>query len=686
MRILPALLLAVCSIFGPPATADDAGLVTARLQESDPFAYVLEVDLPARLQGSISPPLLPETFSNGEAEYIARGSLLKVRYPFHGERALDADDVILLPWLRNGVRLHAQWADGSRHSALFTYGLDGILLDISQIKPQELHHSEQLYQNFISGFSAAAFNWKLWLPLLCIVLLLPRSSHCLWMIPAGFAAAILLADFNLPPIGKAFGTGAMLLAVLITARVPERRPAAVFGLASLVLGLAFFRQDDPQLRIAALFGTLLFFGGGGTLLLSVRRWMQLPASPAVTSALLGAAAVTGLLQILQHQPPVPAARTGRAVDLRPVPAQRSASAAREMSGPLEAFLVIEPYETRLEIMASARFLAQELNDPAADRHTLAVAAQPVFIQQAVQLLSESFSMTMNDIRVIPTSSRANFLTLGRTGILPRTEAVPERLDTAALGLTWVFTQTAPPQNLNLAWSNLPGGLERLPLFISTPARSDYYVFSEERLFMNWSAAPADFPTYETTRVAVHPPEWSPLTFVLLIAALIFLRKPAAAYACITLSLLIFPLVRIPRPFAMPMDQQQTAAVAEQLLTNIYHAFDFREETAIYDQLAISVTGDVLTEIYLDQRRALELENRGGARARVESVQVEDIHSLRQSGGDIAATVTWNVSGSVNHFGHTHSRRNAYKAGLRMSAIDGAWKISAIEVHDEERVY
>jgi ketosteroid isomerase-like protein len=71
---------------------------------------------------------------------------------------------------------------------------------------------------------------------------------------------------------------------------------------------------------------------------------------------------------------------------------------------------------------------------------------------------------------------------------------------------------------------------------------------------------------------------------------------------------------------------------------------------------------------------------------VEGVQVESIDSLRRSNGDMVATVTWHVSGSVNHYGHTHSRRNAYTAGLRMKDIDGTWKISAIEVHGEERVY
>ena len=47
---------------------------------------------------------------------------------------------------------------------------------------------------------------------------------------------------------------------------------------------------------------------------------------------------------------------------------------------------------------------------------------------------------------------------------------------------------------------------------------------------------------------------------------------------------------------------------------------------------------------------------------------------------------WNVSGSVNHFGHTHYRQNAYDAVLRLTPVDGIWKITAIEVNEEKRIY
>jgi hypothetical protein len=101
---------------------------------------------------------------------------------------------------------------------------------------------------------------------------------------------------------------------------------------------------------------------------------------------------------------------------------------------------------------------------------------------------------------------------------------------------------------------------------------------------------------------------------------------------------------------------------------------------------VSVTGEQLSEVYLENRRALELENRGGARARVDEVEVLEVRSVRRDGqGGFRVEATWTVSGSVNHFGHVHYRRNRYDAALNLLASEGSWKIRGIEVLDERQL-
>ena len=78
--------------------------------------------------------------------------------------------------------------------------------------------------------------------------------------------------------------------------------------------------------------------------------------------------------------------------------------------------------------------------------------------------------------------------------------------------------------------------------------------------------------------------------------------------------------------------------------------------------------------------------RGGARARVEVVEVPEVRSVTAvPGGGFVADAVWIVGGTVTHFGHRHYRRNRYDARVRLVPVDGIWKIDSVEVHEEERL-
>ena len=112
----------------------------------------------------------------------------------------------------------------------------------------------------------------------------------------------------------------------------------------------------------------------------------------------------------------------------------------------------------------------------------------------------------------------------------------------------------------------------------------------------------------------------------------------------------------------------------------------RDESRVYDRLAVSVTGDQLSTIYLENRKSLEFENRGGARANVDEADILSVNRVNKSANDgFVADAAWTVSGSVSHFGHTHYRRNQYQA-LVTFIMDGAsWKMTDIELLAEKRL-
>ena len=46
---------------------------------------------------------------------------------------------------------------------------------------------------------------------------------------------------------------------------------------------------------------------------------------------------------------------------------------------------------------------------------------------------------------------------------------------------------------------------------------------------------------------------------------------------------------------------------------------------------------------------------------------------------------WIVSGSVGHWGHVHQRTNGYRANLEISEIEGVWKLTGLEILEEQRL-
>jgi len=46
---------------------------------------------------------------------------------------------------------------------------------------------------------------------------------------------------------------------------------------------------------------------------------------------------------------------------------------------------------------------------------------------------------------------------------------------------------------------------------------------------------------------------------------------------------------------------------------------------------------------------------------------------------------WTAMGTVGHWGHVHTRQNLYNAIVTIEAVDGAWKITELEVIEENRI-
>jgi len=156
--------------------------------------------------------------------------------------------------------------------------------------------------------------------------------------------------------------------------------------------------------------------------------------------------------------------------------------------------------------------------------------------------------------------------------------------------------------------------------------------------------------------------------------------------CLVIPGILFPTeIRIPFLDKRYFTQPEARDLIGQLLTNTYRAFDFRDESDIYDKLSISNQGVLLTEVYLQTKKSMEIQNQGGIQAKIKEVNLVDVETRESSGQELAYLCRWQVKGSVGHWGHVHNRTNQYQALIRVVPVEGVWKLAGLDIIEESRL-
>lgn len=376
----------------------------------------------------------------------------------------------------------------------------------------------------------------------------------------------------------------------------------------------------------------------------------------------------------------------------------SRSLRRRYFAPMSGFLYIEPYEVRKEIIARPRDLQQWVDLGLEGRQTIPAELQPELRRRAAEFL-RGHQPVLIDGRVIePELLRVNFLERSLRTSRVVDPPVELDVDAAMLGVIFVYPIDGLPQTVTLDWDLWSERLQQVPAAavdqagaLPSTLEPDWRVLEWENFLKN--------PELPTLQILSDPPpaavRWAWTLRWLAIAATLIAgawwwrgrrrAPPLRAPALATASGLLAVAVCLGWGQSARLSDSRSSEVVSGLLHNIYHAFNFREEDQIYDTLAKSVTGDLLARIYLETRRGLELAGQGGARAKVKEIEMIELAATPADGGGFVATATWNVGGSVGHWGHVHQRRNQYRAELGVAPVEGVWKLVGLEVLEEERL-
>jgi len=382
---------------------------------------------------------------------------------------------------------------------------------------------------------------------------------------------------------------------------------------------------------------------------------------------------------------------------------------RHHKSALMSFLYVEPYEVRHEILTRVKDLEEWMEVGLRGDEYIEIDE----LNSLKQRIGE-FLLTKNRVRIDgqaarPILDRTNYVKVGLTGIQLLEQ--PERLEisTAIVGVIITYLTDGIPKEVVVDWELFTDQIQQVPAIATDPAGPLPTFLTPDDNVHTWTNFLKNYqlPTVQEVAIAGSLGQLSiPLASLLCLALLVPvgwqvskrarnggpLRIPiVVATALVVTGISSFPYARVsiarPAAIAGTLDDQQATALLELLLKNVYRAFDFREEEDVYDKLAISVTGDLLADVYLENRRSFAVQAAGGAQAKVKEVNVRNAVAERLDDSPLGYALRgqWTAMGTVGHWGHVHTRQNLYDAIVTIKAVDGTWKITELEVIEEDRI-
>jgi len=133
---LPWLLLILAALgLASEAAAHDVGISQVTLEEQGGGRYLLSVRPELAPLEAFAPPVLPARCSAEPASGTVRPDAGRINYAFTCPgRPLTADDLLRLPWQRQGAMVTVRWQDGSSARRLFTGGATGIEVPLAELQ------------------------------------------------------------------------------------------------------------------------------------------------------------------------------------------------------------------------------------------------------------------------------------------------------------------------------------------------------------------------------------------------------------------------------------------------------------------------------------------------------------------------------------------------------------------------
>ena len=366
---------------------------------------------------------------------------------------------------------------------------------------------------------------------------------------------------------------------------------------------------------------------------------------------------------------------------------------------LYSYIYLNDREVRHEILVPLLTFEEWLPIKRANPEFLEVEEQDAMRGQIAEWFRNRNPVEIDGIPVKPVLQRLQFFGLDIQDFAQNAE--PRRISAyqARLGIILSYPAKAPPNRVNLTWEVFQESAPFLRSIVyDRNANPTEEFFVKDQPDFEW------IREGETPAVASFQTDWTQIQSKRKISnvsyGLIGIAFAGGAFTwmlyrnhpqCIPRSLGVAGIWLIgafmfkdhvpvaDRPLAPDFTKHTTT-----LLQNIYRAYDYGDQSDVYDALAHSVNGPLLDELFLKIQSGLRMQEQGGAIANVQEVRVVSIKPALDNPESLDCK--WNVTGTVEHWGHIHTRENQYSARIKLDVSEkGRGRISKFEVTNEKRV-
>lgn len=402
--------------------------------------------------------------------------------------------------------------------------------------------------------------------------------------------------------------------------------------------------------------------------------------------------------------PAPTAAPAAASAPPPLPAGNS----QVIKEPLvQAYLYIEPYQTRFEVLFDAATLFAWLSPDVPVPETLTPELRQQLREKAAARAGDWCAMSSGG-NALPAPQMLVEVIKGLPGnTVPFKDEESLAVNQAMVGFMWDFSTPPAPADLTVTWNGWINGRTTMPIraFFGTQSETgEMNATMKTYRWRNLDRLPRPAPLAAVPQWEQAVPMRFPLGGALwLLGGLAFYivlkfkdrRLPGGSlpYVAVWLlgAVLMSQLLVVPLPVngvvhAGITEVADAQRIVSPLLRNVYRAFDHRSESDVYDVLERSVEGELLRRLYLETIQALTLEGREGTRVNITEFQVTvDKVAPNPAGEGFMADCNWMARGLVGHWGHSHSRLNIYNARLTLVPVQDEWKLTGLDVQEVRRL-